>query len=171
MNDLSVIMLGQNGDKGFTIVDADRFQELKQKRWCLNDKGYAYRGEGPKGPRGPSGRRSIYLHHVVIGGQRQLGRFCDHANGCRLDNRRSNLRWSDIYGQRANSNKRSGTSSKYIGVCRRLDCNRWQVNIHWKGFSFQGLYKTETEAAVARDELAKKHHGEFAKLNFPGGQT
>jgi hypothetical protein len=31
---------------------------------------------------------------------------------------------------------------------------------------YMGSYKTEREAAMAYDDAAHKHHGEFANLNF-----
>lgn len=91
----------------------------------------------------------------------------DHVNGDPLDNRRRNLRIVTSAENRRNSAKRSGVSSRFKGVC-------W-LGGHWVAsitlaYKFEkiGSFTTETEAANAYDETARRYFGKFATLNFPG---
>lgn len=56
----------------------------------------------------------------------------------------------------------------YIGVLYIAPTNRWQASVTHDGVSYQvNSYDTETEAAEARDRLAKFLKGRDAVLNFP----
>lgn len=60
-----------------------------------------------------------------------------------------------------------GATSKFRGVSRYRD-NCWRVFIRVSGKNvFIGCFSEEIEAAKAYDTVAKIHHGELAKLNFP----
>lgn len=57
--------------------------------------------------------------------------------------------------------------SKYLGVSWYRKSSRWRAAIHYEGTVHHiGYFKVEEDAARAYDESAKKHHGEFANLNF-----
>ena len=61
------------------------------------------------------------------------------------------------------------TKSHYIGVHRESPTHRWRASISIDGKRISlGRYETEEDAARAYDEVAKKHRGSKAKLNFPG---
>jgi len=94
----------------------------------------------------------------------------DHINGNGLDNRRENLRLCTRSENRRNSQKQSGCSSGFKGVLKHKDGRKtpWVATICLKGNKKRSrVFKTEIEAAQWYDEMAKEHHGEFAKLNFP----
>jgi hypothetical protein len=97
----------------------------------------------------------------------------DHRNHDGLDNRRQNLR-PCTYGQnQVNSKPRNGR--RFKGVYRHSP--------HWRKKRFQahitvankrislGYFLTEREAARAYDIAARKHFGDFAKLNLPQKRT
>jgi len=60
------------------------------------------------------------------------------------------------------------TYSKYKGITFYKKQQNWGVQICVAGEKiFLGTFEDEIEAAMAYDEAAKKHYGEYAKLNFP----
>ncbi len=79
-----------------------------------------------------------------------------------------NCRWVDVYLSAINRKKRSGTKSKYRGVCWWWKEKRWQVVFMSRGVRYNlGTYTNEEDAARAYDAKAWDVLGELATLNFP----
>lgn len=111
----------------------------------------------------------VYFHRIIMACPK--GKTVDHINGNSLDNRRENLRICSLRQNLLNKKKRKdGVTTKYIGVhYNKLNKNyRGQLRINNKRIEV-GSFDTAVEAAVARDVLAKKYFGEYARLNFPEG--
>ena len=67
-----------------------------------------------------------------------------------------------------NRKKKENMTSKYIGVCWDIYNKNWVTSIRINGEKIQiGRFKNDIEGAKAYDKYARKHHGEFASLNFP----
>ena len=150
-------------NKGFTVVDDADYKRFNQYNWYLNAGGYVIRtitvGDWRDGK-----RKSILLHRLI--NNTPDGVCTDHANGDKLDNRRSNLR--DATRRQNSINKRvcSHTSSKYKGVHRLKANGRWQSYINVEGkLRHLGTFKKERDAALAYNAASKKFHGKFSKLN------
>lgn len=91
----------------------------------------------------------------------------DHIDLNKLNNRRSNMR---ICSRQQNLRNRNGMggSSSYKGVRLHKTINKWTAQIGYNSKQlYLGAFNTEVEAAKAYDEAAKKHHKDFARLNFP----
>lgn len=138
----------------FAVVDASD-KEFVGSRWCLNAGGYAYRHA--------VGKKPILLHQLILG-VAPGGQFVDHINGDRLDNRRCNLRFVDIYQSNRNRGPQRGRKLKGFVVVN----GRFLARIRVDGGKVLhiGSYSSEIEAARAYDAAARRHHGEFARLNF-----
>lgn len=91
----------------------------------------------------------------------------DHIDGNRSNNIWSNLREATISQNLINSKKRKNSKSKYKGVSfhdRRI--LKWAARISVNKQEYiLGYYNTQEEAAMAYNEAAFKHYGNFAKLN------
>lgn len=142
------------------IVDDDDYTYLIQHRW------YASRGGDTYYPartiRRKSEKKTILMHMQI------LGRYVDHINGNGLDNRRCNLRFASRRQNQWNTRRRRG---KYLkGVIMKRDCNQYyfqpRIFVAGKPISL-GCFSTELNAALAYDNAARKHFGEFACPNFP----
>lgn len=155
----------------FAIVDDDHAGRLSRHKWFLagTGVGYAARHVG----RGRKGRRLVFMHYVV-GGAPTPDMEWDHINGNGLDNRRENLRLATH--QQNLRNKKAykcrvdaaAKHSRFKGVAWRSDTKKWRAQIHVNGRRLSlGNFGSEQEAATAYDRAARKHFGDFARLNFP----
>jgi hypothetical protein len=130
---------------------------------------------GPGWVASPS-RRTFYVMRAYRKGKLQItqrlhriifddGKLRDHRNGDGLDNRRRNLRVATV--SQNNANSHSTAASGYRGVYRHAA--QWRAAISVQGQLFYpGSFDDPILAARAYDAAARKHFGEFARLNFPG---
>lgn len=92
----------------------------------------------------------------------------DHVNGVRDDNRWKNLREATNQQNQQNSSSAKGSSSRYLGVTLCKKSFRWTAYICPDGTKVHlGNFRSEEEAARARDKAAKDMFGPYARLNFP----
>ena len=113
---------------------------------------------------GGGDNRKIAMHRLLLPGVAEI----DHVDGNGLNNRSWNLRKATSGQNKCNQRKRaSATSSKYKGV--DWHNNRFRARITPPGGKqvHLGYFKSEKEAALARDAVARKYHGGFATFNFP----
>lgn len=126
---------------------------------CKNGKLYA---QGHQ--RGDKSSNVSLFHRVLMGPPKHM--VVDHINGNTLDNRKSNLRVCTRRENLINSATKRGSSSKYKGVSWSKKDNSWRVRVHSNGLNVHLRYfKCEISAAHNYNEFAKKHFGEYAKLN------
>lgn len=153
---MKLISLTQNK---FTMVDDGDYEFLMQWKWCLAKHSrknlfYAKRAEGKK---------TILMHRAILNITNPKIQV-DHENGNGLNNMRVNIR---VATPAQNSQNRCGsrdTSSKYKGVSFRG--NKWNAAIKISGKTkYLGRFTNELEAALAYDNAARRHYGEFARLN------
>lgn len=145
------------------LVDAEDYARFGHLRWCAmpmqrSHGVYAHRGIWGNGHK----CRTVLLHREIL--DASPSQIVDHINGDTLDNRRSNLRITDRYGNARNRRVPVGKSgftgvrqkgARWVGIIRAFGRNHYT-----KSFSSPIL------AAAARDVLARQLHGEFAVLNF-----
>jgi hypothetical protein len=102
-----------------------------------------------------------YAEHKVIPEQ------LDHKNRDKDDNRIENLRECTTEQNNMNIAVNPNSKSGYIGVSWVKKYKIWKAYIRINNkVKIIGYYYTKEEAARVRDDWAKKHHGEFASLNF-----
>lgn len=106
-----------------------------------------------------------YLHRMIIGATD--GETVDHKNCNGLDNRRLNLRLANHSESSANRRKFRSGAVRFKGVYYNPKECIWIANICVLGKRFRLRNGTALSAAISRDELARQHFGEFARLNFP----
>jgi len=109
--------------------------------------------------------KTTYLHRWITKPADCL--HVDHRDGDGLNCQRHNLRPCTRSQNMANRTHAARNATGYFGVTKHR--KRWSAMVKVKGCTFWGGdHDTPEAAARARDELAKKHFGEFARLNFPG---
>lgn len=144
----------------FAIVDDSDYEAVAALRWGFTD-GYAVHYVKKNGK-----VRPMLMHRFLL--NPPAGMQVDHINGNRLDNRRENLRLATTKQNCMNKAKRSDSRNRYRGCVYHptYKSRPWQAKMRIEGKSTSlGYYATEEEAALAFNNAAKKHHGEFAKLN------
>ena len=115
---------------------------------------------------GKSRHQNIFMHNLIMHPEPHLQ--VDHINRNGLDNQRKNLRLGTPSQNYANFPKKKNTKSKYRGVSflKRINGKQWQASTTVNGIGmYIGIYKTEKEAALAYNKIAKKFFGNFAQLN------
>lgn len=146
-----------------TVVDDEDFVALSVYKWYAKKRDHLY--YAARNETLPDGRRRTILMHIAILGVVGV----DHADGNGLNNRRYNLRPCN-QAQNQGNRRKIGTrncSSKFKGVSWNVRLQKWAAYIrkNYKRIHL-GFFSDESEAALAYDAAARKHFGEYAKLNF-----
>ncbi len=149
--------------KGKTALVSDEdFKYLSRFKWYAGHTNpwqwYAYRNAWVAGR-----KTMLTMHRHIMGSPR--GMDVDHRDGDGLNNTRENLRIctrsENLQNRKLNANNTSG----YRGVLKYK--NRWLVQMTIAGKRRRlGLFATAEEAAQAYNEAARRHYGQFARLNI-----
>lgn len=132
-------------------------------KWHVTTEGYV------KGYVRQTSERAAYkvmMHRLLLGLSKDDPREGDHANGDRLDNRRStNLRICTHSQNCCNKPISSRNTSGYKGVTLDKRSNKWQARLRFgKKTMSLGRFDTPEQAYAAYCEAAKIHYGEFARI-------
>lgn len=143
-----------------TIVDDEDYEELNKYKWLYNSSGYAarnsYKNEKPT---------MIHMHRVI--NNTPVGLETDHIDCDKLNNQKANLRTVTKQQNQFNQRSHKGSSSKYKGVSYFKRDKSWLAQVVYFGKTIGlGLFKKESDAAIAYNNYAKEHFGEFARLNI-----
>ncbi|EPK1346639.1 HNH endonuclease signature motif containing protein [Enterobacter hormaechei] len=88
----------------------------------------------------------------------------DHINGNRVDNRISNLRECDAFGNARNQKAAKNNACGQKGVRLRAGSKKWQARIMVSGKSISlGHFQTMEEAVKARKDAEEKYFGDFRR--------
>ena len=133
-------------------------QLVQSRGWHLSKRGYIA---------GKEKRRERPLHKLIITVDSSFD--IDHANGNKLDYRRSNLRVCSHQQNCFNQRIRSNNTSGFIGVSYAKNIGKYESYIHHNGCKYSlGYFESAYDAALARDQKARELFGEYGRLNFPG---
>ncbi|WP_313026672.1 HNH endonuclease [Brucella sp.] len=128
------------------LVD-DGYSNLRHYRWRLDKNGYVMRKA--------KGRR-IYLHHVVLPGDRYPSMVRDHVNRNKLDNRSSNLRWLTMAQSAQNRDAHRNNPLGLRGV--KQIGKTFRAVVYLNSVSHRlGMFKTAEEASRAASEWRERH--------------
>jgi hypothetical protein len=141
------------------LVDDEDYEYLNQWKWCAI-KGrktyYAVRRAYIN-----SKYKFYYMHRIIMNTPNKLQ--TDHIDGNGLNCQKFNMR--NCTHAQNQMNRRSGGSSKYLGVfLHRKNYFTAIISINKKAV-YLGHSKDEKKAALMYNEAAIKYHGEFARLN------
>jgi hypothetical protein len=146
-------------------ADLPRVQEFQNTwylQWDRGSKGFYAQGSLPN----ENGKwTTVKLHRWITNSND--GQIVDHISHETLDNRKSmNLRVCTKGENTRNQRPRKGCSSIFKGVHMQSRKRKWVARIKVKEKSiYLGVFDTEIDAALAYNEAAKMHHGEFSMLN------
>ena len=148
------------------IVDDADYEALVQYRWHTQKHPhtfYAVRTVWSPMQDGKRTKETVYMHQQILGGHKGV----DHRNRNGLDNRRRNLRPATASQNAQNHRKKTGSSSKFLGVSWHAKNEIWRVRICVdRKLLHLGCYPSELEAAKVYDHAALEHFGAQANTNF-----
>lgn len=154
----------------FALIDSQDLELVSKFKWYLSGgSGVEYAcARNPRKLGFSQWGRSVKMHRVILGITDPKIQV-DHKDRDRLNNTRSNIRivtkhqnmWNRIF-------TNNTLTSCYKGVSKRTRKNglvRYVCKITAHGQTLLSFYSNEHAAALAYNDLAKIHHGEFAILN------
>jgi len=146
------------------LIDTEDYDLVIKYKWYANKQGKCFYAIVHNGS--VENKRIFLKMHRVIMGITDSKIFVDHIDGDGLNNQKNNLRLANISQNATNKSSYRGVS-KYKGVSQdtRNGKKYWKATCTKNGITYRKRCKTETEAALKYNELAKKLHGEFAKFN------
>ena len=109
--------------------------------------------------------KHLRLHRFLLNAPKN--KKVDHIDGNGLNNVRSNLRLCTHAQNLMNMRCHNKHGLKGIAfIAKRKGLRKWLSKIHINGkLKTIGIFETKIQAAKAYNEMARKHFGEFARLN------
>lgn len=148
------------------IVDDADYPLVSQYKWSVNSNGkrnsqYAYRSL----PRQRRPQKHLLLHRFIMQPSEQ--QEIDHIDGNGLNNTRKNLRFCTRRENCWNTGKfKRKCKSSFKGVSIHKASGLWVGYLNHMGRrAWTGYYKSEQEAARARDFVAIQLYGPFARTS------
>lgn len=146
------------------LVDDEDYEYLNQWKWQAyrsKNTWYAQRSYKINGR-----KKSVSMHRLLVSAKDD--KLVDHINGDGLDNRKSNLRICTLTENNHNRRINKDNHSGYKGVYWHARDKRYiaQIKVNGKQIIL-GRFRDAVDAAKAYDKGAIRHHGSFARLNFP----
>jgi hypothetical protein len=155
--------------KGAVCTISSEDADLAQFRWHIGSGGYAIRST-PMRYGVQQGPKHIRMHRVIL--ERMIDRTlqadeeCDHIDGDRLNNQRTNLRLAKHYQNGLNQKAPTNNTSGYKGVAWSKAAGKWRALIKVRGKQhYLGLYATAQEAHIAYERAAIEYFGEWHRSN------
>lgn len=147
----------------FAQVDDWNYDRLNESKWYAFKKKYTY--YAVRFIYFNNSQKSILMHREIM--NTPIGLECDHEDHNGLNCLEENLRNCTHSENQKNRRPSVNGTSKYLGVSYSKAKKKYRADISLNNNdTFLGAFSTETEAALAYNEAAKKYHGEFANLNF-----
>lgn len=157
------------------LVDDNDYDYLMQFKWHYRKSPLDNSGYVSRVARGINGNKtSMSMHRDVMGCTFGDKLIVDHMDRNGLNNQKSNLRFATC-SQNA-MNRQAAGMSKYLGVHILKRRRKTVGNYSWRSAikvdgtyiflgTFPFTFAGEKMAAMTYNMAAKKHYGEFAKLN------
>jgi hypothetical protein len=150
------------------MVDDADFEKLSRHKWFAQKNSRTWYAQRTVTIR-PKVQTAVLMHREILGLRHGDHIECDHEDGNGLNNQRYNLRPCFETQNKQNRMARSGKKySHFKGVDQdpRHPTRPWRAQITVHGIQKRlPRFKTEEAAALAYNEMAKRHFGEFARLN------
>jgi len=106
------------------------------------------------------------MPNIIMGFKSNNKHQIDHKDRNPLNNRKINLRICTHSQNQMNKNKGKNNTSGYKGVYWHKRNKKWAAHIRFNNKKYHiGYFNKKTEAAMAYNKAAVKHHGEYACLN------
>lgn len=126
------------------LVDPEDEWLLSVMTWRISTKGYV-EGTVYDG----AWRATVKFHHYITGVPIWEGEHIDHKNRNKLDNRRDNLRWVNLY--LSSQNRAFVDNARHVHVSRN---GKFEARTSVRGVPHHiGTYETEQEAKSAYDNF------------------
>lgn len=152
-------LFGKYGQGLFAVIDDEDFDKVNQYRWHLGNNGYIRTFVG-----GRKHAKCILLHRLIMDPADDLE--VDHRDGDKLNNCRANLRISTRNQNARNLRRHKQFSSRFKGVSWNARQSMWYARIQVNRKTIHlGQFSSEIQAALAYNEAALQHFGEYASLN------
>lgn len=153
------------------IVDDEDYQSLSNYSWHTTGSKKHRTKYASRSWRQGGKYHHLAMHRHILGLTENDSIIVDHINGNGLDNRRNNLRISDVILNQYNSRLRVDNTSGYKGVVFHKASGTWNAKIKVKGKRIcLGYYKNPLDAALAYDKAAILYRGrDLTTVNFKEG--
>ena len=136
------------------LYSEEDYDMLCEYNWVISQKGYAVCY---------TLGTTVIAHRLITNCPK--GFQVDHINGCRLDNRKENLRVVTSKQNNMNRSMRKDNTSGYKGVTYKTRDKKYaaQIKLNGKLISL-GYYHTAHDAHLAYEKKAKELFGEYYRL-------
>lgn len=142
------------------LVDAEDEAILNSRKWRIIS-GYVVSDKTKNDTNITTYR--IYLHREIM--HCPEGKYVDHINGNKLDNRKANLRICTIAENSRNVGLRKDNKTGHKGVFYSSGHKAYKATIRVnKKQIYLGCFKDINKAIAAYQAAAVKYHGEFARF-------